>query len=317
MNYVICQSPKYLMVSINKYKATTNCKLVIREVKGIYDFLIEYKIVTPEDLIFLPVYRRKSILGLFANFIAIKKFCYKYGSDVDNIYVCTNEYDFTTISIINTLANCEVYFEEFYTDGVELFNFNSLINKCLFGVKLHYTDNAEAYLPINESRIKIRSWISGEKSKLNKLVLLEPLKVHAKQLLIIDSNDQSNSNLFSVEKIYYDLIRFCKDNNIQVIIKGHPRLGLSKCLHNLKDSIYIQSTIPLEFIDIDNIDYICGFYSSALFDTSFNTKAKSLLMLCASKHETYYKNYLISNGFNEKNFVLKIEDVIGSIGNIK
>ncbi|RXF01987.1 polysialyltransferase family glycosyltransferase [Pseudoalteromonas sp. PS5] len=310
MNYVICQSPKYLMASINKYKATKNCKIVIREVKGVYDFLIEYKVVPPEDLIFLPVYRRKSIFGLFLNFLSIKKFFLKYGVDIDDIFVFTNECDFTTMSIINGLVDCNVYFGEFYNDGLECFNLSYVINLFLFGVRLRCNKKIEFYLPVNEKRIEVKSWDYGEERKINKLLILGEIKAQAKKLLIVDSNDQRNRNLFFVKEIYSDLINLCKKNNIQIIIKGHPRLGLSKCLQDVKGAIYIKNTIPMEFIDIDSVDHICGFYSSALFNSSLKKKAKSLLMLSASKQESFYRNYLTSNGFNEEKFVLKIEDAI-------
>ena len=57
MNLVVCQSPKYLTKSINQVNSNLECKLVIREVKGVYDFIKKNNLVSNKDLIFLPVYK--------------------------------------------------------------------------------------------------------------------------------------------------------------------------------------------------------------------------------------------------------------------
>ncbi|KAA1166115.1 polysialyltransferase family glycosyltransferase [Pseudoalteromonas fuliginea] len=312
MNFVICQSPKYLMASINKKNSIPNCKLIIRETKGVLNFIKENKFVDINDLIFFPVYKRKNLFGIIANWFFIKSFCFKYRGRIDNVYAFTNSHDFTTISILNKVKIFgSVYMIEFCDNGKEPSKIIRFLNKYTLGVNLFYSDNQPYYTPIKKEKINFLSWSSdGDISSINKLYLLPMEKRGVKQLLIIDSNDQSNKNLFNVEILYEEILSLCSDNNIQVIIKGHPRLGLSNCLKGLDNVVYIANEIPLEFIFMDNVDYIVGFYSSGLFNPSFSKKAKSLLVLCQSEKEWFYKNYLIDNGFDKSCFLSKVEDII-------
>jgi len=311
MNLVVCQSPKYLTKSINKMNSNLECKLVIREVRGIYNFIKKNKLVSDKDLIFLPVYKRKSLFGLIRNFLAIKLFCYKYNEFFDDIYVFTNAHDFTTTSLVNAIKiKGKVYFEEFINIGEQSTGIVKLIDKSIFGVKSLYNDNLPVYLPINRTNFNITSWSDDIINDKCKVPLLGLSGSEQKKMLIIDSNDQSNKNLQDVQIIYKNLIELCRRNNIKLVIKGHPRLGLSKCLTNMKDVMYIDNEIPLEFLSLDNIDYITGFYSSSLCIPEVIERSKSLLILSGTKKECFYKNYLINNGFRKENFLLKIEDVI-------
>ena len=313
MNLIICQSPKYLVASINKYKETSNSKLVVRETEGVFNFIKNNHLIDLNDLLFLAVHKRNSFLGLLYNFMAIKRFCNYFRKGIDDVFIFTNEHDFSTISILSRIdVNGSVYIEKYTQSGSKGSSVISFLNKCIFGVVSFYKNDTPCYIPRNRSCLQFRTWKSHNVNVSNKLSLLELKKKDRKQLLIIDSNDQTNKNLQCVVSIYSELLKVCNDSNIQVVVKGHPRLGVSNCLMDHEEIVYIDKDIPLEFLSLCDIDFIIGFYSSALFIPSLISRTKSLLMLSKSNKENYYKDYLLKNGFDERGFVSRVEDVIFS-----
>jgi len=299
------------MNAINKLNADSESKLMIREVKGVFDFIKKSKTVDESDLIFLPVYKRKNVFGLIANVLIIKWFCFKYRNFFDNVYVFTNAHDFTTTSLLNSLKiRGSIYFEEFIERGTQSSGLVKLIDKYLFGVDSFYHENLPVYLPVNRAGMNICDWTSDKTARVRRVSALELTGCEQKKLLIIDSNDQGNENLNNVAAIYKSVLALCKKDNIKVIVKGHPRLGLSKSLRRLPDVIYIDNEIPLEFLSLNSIEHVIGFYSSSLFAPEFSQRAKSLLFLTHSDKENFYKEYLLNNGFNRDNFVLNVKEII-------
>lgn len=313
MNLIICQSPKYLVASINKYKETSNSKLVVRETEGVFNFIKDNHLIDLNDLLFLAVHKRSSFLGLLYNFIAIKSFCNYFKEGIDDVFIFTNEHDFSTISILSRIdVNGSIYIEKYTQTGSRGSSYINFLNRCIFGVVSFYNNDTPCYIPNNSSYLKFRAWKGHNVNASNKFSLLGLKRKDRKQLLIIDSNDQTNKNLQFVESIYSELLKVCNENNIQVVVKGHPRLGVSSCLMEHEEIVYIDKDIPLEFLSLCEIDFITGFYSSALVIPSLIARTKSLLILSKSNKENYYKDYLLDNGFDKRGFVSRVEDVIFS-----
>ena len=90
-------------------------------------------------------------------------------------------------------------------------------------------------------------------------------------------------------------------------MKPHPRLGYSEFLKNKFDHL-INSYIPAEFIDTNNITYVIGFSSTVFryYANRKNTKVISLINIYRYKDDSiknklleYYRQYFGSIIFLE------------------
>ncbi|EGR0532203.1 hypothetical protein Q9F32_002029 [Vibrio parahaemolyticus] len=308
MNLIICQSPKYLEKSLSLFHEQSDSIILIREVSGVYNFLIDNGFVEKKRLLFVPVYKRNNILNLIKNIYVIKKFCFLNRNKFDDVYLFTNDNDFTTMSILSSLSiKGKLYFEVFNELLIENNFLVELLNKLAFNVKSFQCEKGQAYDFLKSDRekisigFKVRDY-SGVKYKVL-------CRDNIRNVLLVDSNDEENLNLNCVQDVYLRILEYSRESNISIYIKGHPRLGLSKTLQGRENVTYLDSNIPFELLDLSKFDKVFGFYSTGLCCTQILSFSYSLLPLCKSKKEDYYKEYLKNNGFPLSSFIYSFNEL--------
>ncbi len=307
MNLIVCQSPKYLESSLSLLDEQSSSVLLIREVSGVYRFLIKNEFVEKKRLLFIPVYKRNNLFNVIRNIYVIRKFCTLYSNKFNNVYLFTNDNDFTTMSILSMLSiSGEIYF---YSYNNLLYDDKFLVrflNRFIYKIRSFQCENGQAYGFLSNN-VKIHVGFSIQDYQSSKYQL--SLGVSTKNVLLIDSNDENNLNLNNIEEIYSKVLEHCKKNNFSVYIKGHPRLGLSKILQGRENVNYLDSNIPFELLDITKFDRVLGIYSTGLCSSQSIHCSYSLLPLCKSRKEKYYKKYLKSNGLPLGSFIYSFDEL--------
>jgi hypothetical protein len=275
---VFVQAPADLPFLLNLIELNRNdYKIFVLNVKGIYDFLtkIGFKSLVYIDYIKFDIRNPYSILTTKYKLRNLVNKNFKSVENID-VYFFSRFEDWITSSFIHYLQvnkKCNIYYINHYDFSSNYFerkpNFKKfilqIIYKFITNVKFNFDIEAKSpEFPISKYNlvevnpnleIKILERylhkLNINKYKKNIIYFISPIS---------NNNYEENSYL----KTYISIIKFLNKHEFNVLIKGHPRVGLP--IINDKSLIFevIDSKIPAEFLNYENIDACIGVDTTSL-----------------------------------------------------
>ena len=307
---IFCQSPKDLKYILDIYEKNievgNRCSVIVREVTGVFQFIktLNLDLVS---LVFMNTFSMKAPTGIFKQLQEAKSIireCNKF--NYDDIYFFSNLFDVSTPYIIKRINSTNVYFYDHFKHEhcivshkrlVE--NIRAILIRCVFSLKTSVVDDTRLL------RIDVDDFVteklSPEDVSVEARYMLKPQFSNIKSILFLDSNDYLDEMLPDADQYFDDFYKLFTSLGYNVVVKGHPRLGLSEYINNY-DCDILEASIPSEFIDISNFEYIFSVCSASI--VSFpNNISFSLIGYFEVINEGFYTTYLKSLGMADSQFI--------------
>ena len=304
----ICQAPHDLHYIINELSInqTKNDSICVIGLSNIYKYLKSLNF--QNNLIFIPNISSRNILRTITSILKIKSFVRKYS--VSNCYFTSKVHDLATLYLINNLKLqgsliCQLKIYNIKITYIEQNYIHKLISRIVYvflNLKIKFINSTNMTLYMGEIDCLFKNL---ESRKINKNLLFNPriINHHKFKILFLESNGQSYFKNY--EKTLIKIINVLKSYDIEIWVKGHPRLGISEIL---KSNYFnkIENYIPSEFVNTKDFDLIVGIESTSMCKLFKNTNVISLLELFtfhdgAVKKEL--KEYLVYNTENSIHFI--------------
>ena len=284
---IICINVRNMLTYLNTLNLN-NCKI----------FLICY----PDISFYQPI-------DLIKSYLQLKKSILKIINPVqwEKVYFFSVWYDWVGFKIVKSLiGQSEIYLIKHYKGVDELIlkinNLKQKLKLILFSIladsKLYYTNNGGRnvlffpytnfnIIPISEYIVPYSTYLSF--SYYDKFW-------NSEYILFIDNGEIDFIRDYNIDLV--KIFKLLKSKNYKILVKGHPRLGVSQCVLSFIDFV-IPSFVPAEFIRIDLIKFTFGIFSKALATLSLkNDNVYSIINEMQFKSEQLkyiYIDYLNDN----------------------
>ena len=249
------------------------------------------------------------ILCLFYFYYKIQLFNNKFINS--EIYFFAKQNDFPVFFYLNKNYKNKIFLIDLFESNLKIRNtyfsrvFN-IISKRVFDLDLLLLDEKKINIILNN---KNSTLLKNIRIKINeKVVSKYNINIHLNtqnNLLFLMSHDGLNSSLtkstinFSTIKILSILLTF---TNYNIVIKQHPN---DNTIYNFKNRnkrlIFIEKSIPIEFINIENIQNVIGFDSFSLpffSNMKITYSVINLLTFINEEKKQFYNDYLLSKSKN-------------------
>lgn len=307
---IFCQAPAdipYVLSLYEKHKEGKVISVYVINVENVFKFIKGLNL-NLEALVFIP-YTLTSFKSLFQIFTerkrikALKKQYFDFVINTD-VYFFSRFEDWLTSSFLSGLSmKNSVYYLDHYDFSADIFErkkkgLKVFALKCIFYILTEAVFKLEILEKLPEFDY-VRYNVKKQTAELK-------IDVFSKYQYVIDNvNAYRSSVLFFVspceaviydceshDRIQFDLVQYFKQNNWNVIVKGHPRLGVPENIMDLVD-VQIPSYIPAEFIRIENVFLCLGIITTALSFFAKNTgiPTYSLVNLFQFKDANSAQNY--------------------------
>ncbi len=318
---VFCQAPADIPYFLTLYernkKDKTFCVYVIN-IENVYKFLKSLNLEL-KNLIFIPytIKSFKNIPRFLEERRRIKRIKAKYFNDVRDadVYFFSRFEDWLTSSFLKTLQKQNsVHYFDHYDFSSKLYkeqkiNFKLLVLKILYYIltDVNFKVAIIEKLPeFNYRKYNIKRQTAELDSNIfHKYSFTINVKENLKPivLLFVSPCEGAVYNCKSHDEIQFQIIELLKKCNMTIVVKGHPRSGIPENIINLID-VQIESYIPAEFIEVENVSMCLGVITAALAHFAKNTKIQtySLINLFEFKDVSsiiQYKDYLSELSNNE------------------
>lgn len=307
---IFCQSPKDLKYALAIYKKNravgNHCTMIVREVVGIFEFIKTLKLDLC-NLIFMRTYSLKHPMGILKQRQESKLIIEECnGINFEQVHFFSNMFDTSTPYIIKHISSKEVCFYgslNYPRHSISDITLKEIIRKvlilCFFSLHSGVV-GANRSLLIRVSDIVTNKLIS-EDVNVDSAYMLKSKSTTQKQILFLDFNDENHGLMPNSNRYFDDFYHFFTRLGYHIVVKGHPRVGLSNFITNYDCSI-LEESVPSEFIDISNFQYIFSVCSASLI--SFPQEISfSLIGYFEVMNEEYYKDYLKGLGMCEQQFI--------------
>ncbi len=301
---IICQSLKYVKDAYAKIRYEqsigNDVYIIVREVLAAYKIVLKIFPLSELDVMFAPTFKQNNMKNILNNrMVIVESLKWIENKGIEICYLFTNECDYISASIVNK-SSFEVSIKDYK------YNLNCSAMSSLPKILLEFACyGVFSYKNTVFNNYKIKNTLPFEIGSENFDIPKLPLNLKPKNIVIIDSNDELNPMLKGADIILNELIKLAGKSNLNVYVKGHPRLGVSECLLGSENVQVLSFDFPIEFLDFSSADLIVGFYSTAL--TTVNcTNVVSLIKLINNKSITQEK-YLLDNGFSSSKMVRNLK----------
>ncbi|MEO6176094.1 MAG: hypothetical protein ABIP27_13165 [Flavobacterium circumlabens] len=334
---IFCQAPAdipHVLSLYEKYKDEKIISIFVVNVENVFKFIKSLDLHL-DSLVFIP-YTLKSFKNSFQIFVERKRIInlkkQYFNSVVDtDVYFFSRFEDWLTSSFLKSLSKRNtIYYLDHYDFSSELFNkhkltFKTFIMKVIFYILTDVSFKLEIIEKIPEF-----NYLNYKIER--KIPEINPEIFHKYQYEIdIEKNEKPIVLFFimpceasiydceSHDKIQFRVIHSFKKYGWNVVVKGHPRLGVPENIMSMVD-VQIPSYIPAEFLQIKDVQMCSGIITAALAHFARNTKIKtySLINLFQFKKSTsakLYKDYLSGLSGNQVVFFESFSDFENNIKN--
>jgi hypothetical protein len=311
---IFCQAPAdipYVLSLYEKYKEEKVISVYVINVENIFKFINGLNL-NLKSLVFIPyaLTSFKNVFQIIKERKRIKSLKKQYFDFVINtdVYFFSRFEDWLTSSFLDGLEKKNsIYYIDHYDFSSEIFKKNRLNFKLLVLKFVYYIlTDVNFKLEIIEKLPEFQYYKYGVEKQIpeiNKDVFYKyryeiDIKKNANPiaLFFISPCETVIYDCVSHDEIQLQIIKSLKEFNWNVIVKGHPRLGVPDIIMDIVD-VQIPSYIPAEFVQIENVSMCIGIITSALAHFAKNTEIKtySLLNLFQFKDfnsVNHYRDYL-------------------------
>jgi len=313
---VFCQAPAdipYFLTLYEKHKDKNEISLYVINVENVYNFIDKLNLKL-HAFVFIP-YSQISLTNL-KNVLSergrIKGLINRYFIRISssNVYFFSRFEDWLTAAFLSNLSKRNsIYYIDYYDFSSELFERKKMNLKMLVLRFVYYVLTGAFFkLEVMEKMPEFQY----QKYNVSKQVLqveervfynyryeFESVPIKGPTVLFfISPCEDSIYDCKTHDEIQLLIIQSFKRNKWNVIVKGHPRIGIPENITGLVD-YQIPSYIPAEFVHVDNVSMCVGIITAALshFATKTRIPTYSLINLFQFKEQNFannYKQYLCS-----------------------
>lgn len=326
---IFCQAPADIQYTLDIYdRNINNAKISIFciNVKGMYKFISSLNL-NLKKLIFIPYFNDFSIkkpIDVFTERNRLKRLFNEYFFEMtgNKLYFFSNRYDWVLYSILIKLhKNNKIYLIDHYKytsvkNIEENFSIKSVIVKLIYqfitGVYMNsllFNNKLILNFPINRFNIKKLATPQNIQKIRNKYQYNGLIK--KKSVLIFESGISDSELIQNYEQTICKIIQIFIENDYNVYIKPHPRLGFTKQLQNFGK--LIPPHIPGEFLPISEFISVFGISSAVIGKLAMDNKNIYSIIDCFNfiniSNKITYKKYLNDQSNNKIIFVSNLKSL--------
>ncbi len=323
---IFCQAPADVIHVLNlyeKYKNNALISIFCINVRSIYDYISSLNL-NVRALVFIPYSFNISVkhpFGVIRIRKKLKLLNNKYFRKKENetIYFFSIWYDWITFYFLNGLVvNNSVIYYQYHSSvpegGRKHYNFKEYYILLLYflatGIKFQFSEEELLRLLFFYKKYNI---IKQKAEKVN-LELLEPYlfrvrNVSEKSILLFESSLTDTNYINNYDNIILNILNDLKKCGYSIYIKGHPRLGISKCIDTADYSILPQE-IPAELIDANGFNYVMGIISvSIAFLSKYYSGVYSLINLFEFYDDSIKSHFIAYLNYNSNYKIKFIKEI--------
>lgn len=311
---VFIQAPADLRYALSIYEKNKEKEFLfcVVNVEGIYRF-VKGLLLQKTEVVFIEYinYSLKNPLSILKAKAKFNSLCKMFKSiSADEIYFFSRIDDWVTsglISLFSKKENIPIFYCNHYDDkGLEKINKRTIyyLKHWLHSKVAYYLTNSSFTCRFFGKPLEFSFW----KYKIKEIKLDAKVDVNQEFLYHLNNIDIKTKNILffltqedldfmkekSKIKITDLLKKISKKDNIDLYLKGHPRLGTPEEIKN-EFSYIIPDYIPSEFIDYKNFSLIIGLGTTALvypINLDINKNVVSFVKNVAFKNANYQENYV-------------------------
>lgn len=335
---VFCQAPAdipYVLSLYEQHNMKERISIFVINVENVYKFIKSLDL-NLDQLVFIPYSLKsfKSPFDILEEKKRIKNIKKQYFNNIIgvNVYFFSRFEDWLTSSFLKTLSRKnDIYYIDHYDFSSKLFSkkrlsFNTLSYKIVlfFLTGINFKVEIVEKIPeFNYAKYNIKKRIAEIDKVVFENYSYEIDKIQNSRptvLFFVMPCEPVIYECKSHDDMHVSIIKSFKKYGWNVIVKGHPRLGVPNNIMNMVD-LEIPAYIPAEFLRLKDIKMCLGIITSALAYFAKNTDIKTyslsnLFQFKNSESSKIYKNYLLELSNNEIIFFESYNDFENNIKKI-